>query len=404
MSKNIQLPYDTCFGCGGCFNVCPKGAITMTPDDYGYVHPSIDPDKCIECHLCEKVCTVYHPQQLHEPEEVLAAVTRDEDELKSVASGGLCTCLGREIINRGGVVYGCREKDFRTIRHVRVDNEKDLDLLKKSKYVHSDMGDAFKLIKADLDAGLSVLFVGTPCQVSGLYGYLRKPYEHLYTVDMVCHGVPSQKMLREQIEYYRKPGVDDFDSGFVQFRWKDPRYGIRFGIRFGINGKEIACEPEWRNPYMAAFNRGISYRENCFTCPFARSERVSDITAADFWGVGKKVESEFMDTDGVSMVFINTPKGQNLFESIKDLFRIESHTMEEAKRCNANLSHPAPRLDKRDEFLRLFKEKGIKEAAYVCLPKYRKMRNPLYRFLVNNRITASLYRVVKGVLKRKNSK
>lgn len=396
----IKLPYNSCFGCYGCFNVCPKNAIEVKPDMYGYMHPDIDTTKCIECHLCEKVCTVYHPQPLNPPKKVLAVVTKNKSELKSVASGGVCTILGREIIRRDGVVYGCYEENYHSIRHVRIDKDEDLDLLKRSKYVHSEIGNAFRLVKKDLEKGLEVLFIGTPCQVSGLYGYLRKTYENLHTVDMVCHGVPSQKMLCNQIELYYQPWMDNFKKGSVQFRWKDSRYGICYGIRFNIDNSTIKQQSEWRSPYMAAFSYGISYRENCYSCPFACGERVADITAADFWGLGKEVPSQFNAVDGVSMVLINTDNGARLFDTVKDCFMIESHTLEEASCRNANLRHPAPRPDRRDEFLRLFKERGIKAAAYACVPKYRKMCNPIYRYLISNKIVTKSYTIVKNILKK----
>lgn len=396
----IELPYDTCFGCGGCLNVCPKDAITMTPDKYGFVHPVIDGERCVECHLCEKACTVYHPQVLNMPIDVIAAVVKDKDELQSVASGGLCTELGRLVIRRSGVVYGCSEKDFHTIRHIRVESESDLDLLKKSKYVHSEMGHAFRMARKDLESGREVLFIGTPCQVSGLYGFLRKRYDNLSTVDMVCHGVPSQKMLHSQIEEFRKPEINRFDNGFVQFRWKDSRYGIRYGIRFGVDGKTIREEVEERNAYMAAFSCGISYRENCYSCPFARQERVSDITAADFWGIGSKVVSKFRDIDGVSLVLLNTEKGRRLFDGVKDNFDTEPHTIVEASRVNANLKHPAEKLPQRDRFLSIFEKKGIKAASYACVPLYRKNCSPVYRMMVRNQVIVLLYNFFKKRLKR----
>lgn len=391
----IKLPYETCFGCGGCDNVCPVRAIAMVPDKYGFVHPEIDTEKCIECHLCEKVCTVYHPQKLEEPRDVIAAVTNNYIELQSVASGGLCTQLGVEIIKRGGVVYGCSEKNYLNIQHIRVEKIEDLDLLKKSKYVHSSMGTVMKQVKKDLDNGQEVLFIGTPCQVSGLYGFLHKQYDNLYTVDVICHGVPSQQMLQSQMEAF---GISK--AVFVDFRWKSHN-GIRYGIRCRVNGKTIKEQSEWQSAYMAAFSCGISYRENCYSCPFARSARVADITAADFWGIGRVTPSKFTDTNGVSMVLVNTIKGKTLFEGVASNFEIENHTIQEASRCNTNLSHPAPIPEHRARFLEIFANNGIARASYECIPKHRKFQNPLYRFFIGLPIIVKLYSIAKSILNNK---
>lgn len=166
-------------------------------------------------------------------QKIFAAVERDKTEHKTVASGGLCTIISKEILKSGGVVYGCSEENYRNIRHIRIDDVSAIDLLKKSKYVFSDIYDSYTEIRKDLTDGKRVLFIGTPCQVSGLYGFLRKEYGHLYTIDLVCHGVPSQKMLIQHIESIPKLGKIEKSKGFVDFRWKT-RYGIRFGIRFGI--------------------------------------------------------------------------------------------------------------------------------------------------------------------------
>lgn len=402
----ITLPYDDCFGCGGCYNICPKQAITMTPDKYGYVHPVIDEQKCIECHMCENVCTVHHPQPLHQPINVWAAVAKKNDLFQTVASGGLCSVMTEYFLSGGGVVYGCGELNYRDIRHIRIDKLEDAGLLKNSKYVHSDMNDAMKSVKKDLIDGRKVLFIGTPCQISGLYGYLHKNYDNLTTIDLVCHGVPSQQMLRDQIEMYRKSDIQDFENGFVQFRWKT-RYGIRFGIRFGIRENLIKEELSDQNAYMSAFLSGISYRENCYSCPFATSERVSDITAADFWGLGNKtwaadkmIPSRFIDDNGVSLVIINTIKGKAMFEAVENRFELEEHTIEEATLNNCNLSHPSPCLPTRQKFLHTYVTKGIRAAAKASIPNYRRNTNPILRAIKSSKAARSIYRALKNLNQR----
>lgn len=268
------------------------------------------------------------------------------------------------------------------------------------------MNDAMKSVKKDLIDGRKVLFIGTPCQISGLYGYLHKNYDNLTTIDLVCHGVPSQQMLRDQIEMYRKSDIQDFENGFVQFRWKT-RYGIRYGIRFGIRENLIKEELSDQNAYMSAFLSGISYRENCYSCPFATSERVSDITAADFWGLGNKtwaadkmIPSRFIDDNGVSLVIINTIKGKAMFEAVENRFELEEHTIEEATLNNCNLSHPSPCLPTRQKFLHTYVTKGIRAAAKASIPNYRRNTNPILRAIKSSKAARSIYRALKNLNQR----
>ena len=375
----INLPHNLCYGCSGCLNICPKDAITMKEDEFGYRFPTIDLDKCIDCSLCEKVCPELNTYELSEPKSVLAAVCKDTYDHKTSASGGFATVLSRYIIEQGGVVYGCSEKNYKNIRHIRVDRIEDVDLLKRSKYVHSSIEHTYREALSDLKNGRQVLFVGTPCQISGLKGFLRKSYENLITVDVVCHGVPNMRMLAYDVENNPNfKGVDP-DKVFVDFRWKS-RYGIRYGIRFGIDGEVVSECVQPYDAYMYAFNQGISYRENCHRCPYAKKERIGDITVADFWGIKEIEDSKFKNSTGVSLLLINTKKGQEIFKQVADRFETELRTFEEAARRNANLSHPSNRPSNKDEFLQLWNRVGLHEALIKCDPSYKRAQNPIVKF------------------------
>ena len=319
----INLSKEKCCGCGACYNICPKDAISMNPDEYGYVYPQIDLHYCINCGLCDKVCPELKDNSLNEPQSVYALVCKAKENLQNSASGGFAAILSREIIQRGGVVYGCSESNFYTIRHIRVDKEKDLSLLKNSKYVHSDIMRTYEEAKKDLTQGKKVLFTGTPCQIAGLYGYLQKTYDNLLTMDLVCHGVSPMKMLKEQVLSYpeiRKLCLNDI---WVDFRWKVRsgshyriHYGLRTAVRSGDSFKVLREENDLVNAYMRCFLTGISLREHCLQCPYARKERISDITVGDFWGIGHVVPSAMCDQSGVSLVLVNTDKGILYFESV----------------------------------------------------------------------------------------
>ena len=168
--------------------------------------------------LCAKTCPVNHPVELRTPLRACAAVSRDEADLMSSASGGASSLLAQETLRRGGIVYGCAMESYRDIRHVRIDRAEDAWKIKGSKYVQSRIGEIYKQVRADLQAGREVMFSGTPCQVAGLRNYLRKAYPNLLLVDLVCHGVPSQKLLRDNIQsVLAESGVAVLPRNFCMF-------------------------------------------------------------------------------------------------------------------------------------------------------------------------------------------
>lgn len=391
----INLPHEKCYGCQGCRNVCPKDAISMEEDGCGYRYPSVDYDKCIRCGLCIKVCPELNSYDLNTPANVYAVVSKDKSIIKTTASGGFSSVLANYIISHGGVVYGCAEENFENIGHIRIDNTNNLDKIKNSKYVHSDIRLTYREAKADLDNGKEVLFTGTPCQISGLLGFLRKRYDNLLTMDLVCHGVPPMKMLREQVLSYPEVKGVPAEDIFVDFRWKEDirsgcgsiRFGLRTAIRSGKQVKVVRKENDTINSYMRCFQTGISLRENCLRCPYARKERVADITAADFWGLGRDINSEMLDLNGVSLILVNTSKGIHYFNEIKDAFAIQERTFEEAKLHNRCLSQPFERLKERDKFLKLCRENGMMTAAKATDSVHRFESNAIIQRLRKNRIS-----------------
>lgn len=392
----INLSHDECYGCQACLNICPRDAITMREDDYGYRFPRVDLEKCIQCNLCVKVCPELNQYTLNAPRKVYAAVVKDHEILDSAASGGFASILSRYIINDGGVVYGCSENNFEDIGHIRIANCEDLRKIRNSKYVHSDIRHTFRETKKDLDSGLKVLFTGTPCQISGLLSFLRKPYDNLLTMDLICHGVPPMKMLKEQVLSYPEIKGISPENIFVDFRWKEEIrsgcgsicFGLRTAIRSGDELKVIRKENDITNSYMRCFQTGISLRENCLNCPYARKERVSDLTAADFWGLGRYIPSDLFDLNGVSLVLINTNAGENAFNKIQDYFDIQRHSLEEAKLYNRCLSKPFARLNNRERFLEIYKKHGLILAAKKTDSIHKFESSKIIRLARKNRISS----------------
>lgn len=351
----IICPPEKCTGCAACMNVCPKEAITMQPTGVlRHMHPVIDPTKCIDCHLCEKTCPVNHPKELKSPLAAYAAVSRGYDDLMTSSSGGAAAAFAAEILDMGGVVYGCVQEHYRDIRHRRIDSHADAHKLKGSKYVQSDIGYIYKEVLADLKRKVPVLFTGTPCQIAGLRAFLRKDYDNLYLVDLVCHGVPSQHLLRENVESMLGSGT----TAYVNFRRKGTSIARMFGV-FVDNCSPVDENKQvfLKNSYITAFMHGLTFRDCCYSCRYATPTRGSDITIADYWGLGKTT----LKTDrGISLVLQNTDKGGELIDRLGQRCHLEERNAEEAITGNGQLQTPFPPPPHRTQFLEDYEKVGTK--------------------------------------------
>ena len=412
-----------CTGCAACASVCAHKAINMVEvPPHGYLHPKINNDLCVDCGLCSKTCPANNPPEFNSPLTAFAAISKNHDDLMSSSSGAASSVLATHIIKKGGVVYGSVEEDYTHIAHQRIDSLGDLPKIKGSKYVHSYTTDIFPKVKADLQQGLEVLFLGTPCQIAGLRKYLRKSYDNLTLVDLCCHGVPSQKFLRDDVEHlcdvtFRNKGdmSKPWDRWglYVTFRNKGDmskpwdRWGLyvtfrnkgdmskpwdRYGIYLSGKEKNMIISPFLKDNYITAFMSGLLFRENCYTCPYARAKRVSDITIADFWGYqGKQIKTD----DGISLLMPSTKKGMQLIASCQSAFYCEERLAAEAIKGNGQFNHPSSRPKERDTFLRMYSE-DMQEAYRIALRDY--IKNYKKRIL-----KGKVYKVLKplAVLKRK---
>lgn len=365
-------PKDKCTGCAACFNACGKKAITMTEDSCGYVHPQIDNELCVDCGLCTKVCPVNTKITLRYPLDCYAATVKSDEELLSCASGGMATELSRYVIDNGGVVYGCTGKDIRYVHHIRVDCKEDLQFLKGSKYVQSFIGETYKAVKNDLQTEKLVLFVGTPCQVAGLQGFLRqKDYPNLITADLVCHGVPSQRMLNDNISLYCKESEDIS----VWFRLKertssksDAPWRIAFGWFYKTCYMRTPCAIKYyKDPYMFGFLAPLTFRNSCYTCRYANISRCSDFTLGDFWGLG--ADAGFINGKGVSEVLINTEKASMIWKNILPSINNVQRDVVEAQMGNGQLQCPSRKHKNYNKFILLYPKLGLKQAIYSSLYK-----------------------------------
>lgn len=376
MLKEI-CPTEFCTACMACLNACAHSSITVIEDECGFRYPKIDTEKCTDCGLCRRVCPELNRRPLVFPMACYATSLKDSEELMKSASGGIAAALTHHVLKQGGIVVGCSGEDMRSVRHVIVRNLEEAHWLRGSKYVQSAIAsDLFKQIRAELIKGTKVLFIGTGCQTAGLQNFLLKPYENLITVDLVCHGVPSQRMLNETFDYYiaKYPGIDE---KHVEFRDKNGPKPNAGGIRFGwiasthTDGRtESFYCPKERDPYMATYltYKNPHLRECCYSCRYAGSSRQADLTIADFWGLHN--DCRLTGRPGISAVLVNTAQGADLFDSVRELMDVEQRDIQEAISGNNPLRRPGVRSKKRSKFIKIYTQYGfVKAAQKIAIPE-----------------------------------
>lgn len=371
---------EKCTGCFACSNICPKQCIEMREDEYGYIYPHIDEEKCIDCKLCQKTCPQNTKVEFKKPITAYAMCHKEERIRSNSTSGGAATTFYLHILRSGGVVYGANNIEDGSFSFIRIDNQEELDKLKGSKYVHCYVKDTFRKIKEDLENNLQVLFIGTPCQVAGLKNFLKKDFERLITIDLICHGVPSQKYLRDEIKLYGEEGIDK-----VTFR--DGKTG-NFTFNLYNNCKLKVSKPMEKSYYYKGFMDALFYRKNCYECIYAQPKRVSDITIGDFWGLKEDSKLYKNKSKGVSVLLPITQKGIELIEACKDEVELEERSVEEAVNGNTQLRIPSKVPKNYDKFMKYYLKEGFEKA-------YLKSRTLKQRIKANDFIMR-IYRKIKG--------
>ena len=333
-----------CAGCSACFAACPCGAISMTPDEEGFLIPSVLKESCVDCGRCTSVCPVLRHGQVDDSPNCFAARSLDRDVLMRSTSGGVFQELARETIACGGIVYGCAYDRRMEACHIGVETEDGVKMLGGSKYVQSDMKDCFREISAALKSGRKVLFSGTPCQVAGLRSFLGGGKGLLLTVEVICHGVPSP-MLFNQL----KDGLEALHGKLIGLTFRDKAKGWTNRSVTGLYGQGKIAEQGPISSYNQAFLKGLSIRKSCGHCEFTGGRSGADITLGDFWGI-EHVSSEMNDGLGVSAVLIHTRAGQEAF----DRLGVERLSVECEDVCKHNPSYQSMRSPnpKRDAYMR----------------------------------------------------
>lgn len=329
--------YTNCTGCRACEQICPVHAIDMKSQHEGFIYPVIDNQKCINCGLCKSSCPSNQIREDAHRYPDIYALKLKSDEILNSASGGAFFGIARHIIENNGVVYGVAYNPQWDVMHIRVDSLNDLPKLQGSKYVQSDTKNTFTQCKSDLSAGRTVLFSGTPCQIAGLYSYLKTDYPNLFTVDLICHGVPSPLLFKSYINWLEKKNKSHITE--YNFRSKAGGWGLNLLTK---TEKKTKISPPHFDPYYQSFLSGDTYRECCYVCKYSNLNRIGDFTIGDYWGI-EKVHPEFNDKRGVSLIFVNSEKAKSLFTQVADLYHICQSKIELAIPEQSNLKGPTLR-------------------------------------------------------------
>lgn len=374
---HILLEHTHCFGCRACEEICPKHCVSMKPDEGGFLYPAVDEKLCIHCGLCAEVCPMEHRSVSEESPCCIAYQAEDAVRAHST-SGGFFSAVSDRVLQAEGAVYGAAyDEDFR-VHHIRVEDKEQRDRLCGSKYVQSDLGHTLHAVADDLKDGRTVLFTGTPCQVSGLTNYLnraRVDTRGLITCDLICHGVPSPEIWKDYLSFISRKYKDKIR--FVNFRdkslgWHKPQ------LRIEMEGH---CQSltEGQDAFYQMFYSNCILRESCHNCPFSSVHRAADLTMADCWGIDRS-RPDLDDNKGLSLVLVNTEKGRNFLEECG--LTGEKIGLEDIRQ--PHLSHPAARSRHRDQFWQEYETKGFRYVLnkYGNYSIYRKMIKKIKRLIL----------------------
>lgn len=311
--KNINiLEKDECCGCGACYNKCPFDAITMEYDKEGFQYPKVVIEKCTNCGLCQNVCPSINGVYTHETKPDVYAAWSNNKLRKKSSSGGMFTIFAEEILERGGVVCGAAFDSEFKVEHIIAEKKETLEKLRGSKYVQSDTKRVYKKLEQILKTGRQVLFCGCPCQTAGLNSFLGKGFDNLLTIDLLCAGATSPGLF----EKYKAQVHGDKEIVDISFRNKD-RYGWIASMTVKYKDGKVYKRARNNDPFYAYFLKNIASRPFCETCKFSKLPRQGDITLGDFWNIAK-YKKVLDDGLGTSVVTINSKKGREVFEIIRD--------------------------------------------------------------------------------------
>lgn len=361
-----RINENECYGCGACANACAKRCIHLSESEKGFYVPILDRNSCNNCDMCETVCPVLNEKS---PEFVLSSaylfINGNDYNRRVSSSGGFVNAAAEYLMNNnnGAVVYGAAfDDDFKVVQKGISEYEKIYELM-GSKYVQSYVNESLlKEVKEHLDENTQVLYVGTPCQIAGLKSFLGKEYDNLYTIELICEGVPSPRVWREYLcDYYKNKEIRYIQFRYKFFGWWN--HGLR--IQFA---KDDYYSPTrgGTDPYMQCFMNNLSTSMACDHCRYRRKEHNGDFYIGDAWNVNR-IRSNMDDNMGITTVFANSLKAKKVMESLRDKHNIFEITIDEATRFRPDLFESMGNSEKKEMFFKCFEKYGFKKAYEFCI-------------------------------------
>lgn len=344
-----------CTGCGACAFKCPRNCISMQEDIVGQIYPIIDKIRCIECHSCETTCPILNEPILYKSQKAYAAWSNDVEERRTSASGGIAIEMYKKAVSDGWLAIGAVQNSDFSVTHKVTDRIDELSAFKNSKYVFSDAYAVFSKIKKTIAQGQKIIFIGLPCQVAALRK-LFKDDNNLLLVEVICHGTTPYSYLKQHVDML------SMKTGKVAVRmsFRDPTvftYTYTFTL-YDSKGKMFyAKRTKDGDTYQFGYHRAVTYRENCYHCKFARSERNADITIADYHGLGLVEQCSFTH-EKVSLILENSDKGSFFVKNLIScgFIHAEQRPINEPFLGESQLRHPTYKNK-----YRLIFEKNIKK-------------------------------------------
>lgn len=364
INVRLDVKKEVCFGCGACSNICKNGAIKMQMDEKGFFYPVFIPDLCTECELCEKVCPINNYQYQNEATYIYAVKNKSEVVRSQSASGGAFSAIAEYVLKNNGAVYAAKYTKDYSVEHVLIHNIEHLKFLRGSKYSQSNFHNNIPEVIRALSYKKIVAIVGTPCQIAAIKNLLKyvKHNAAVLLIDIVCHGVPSSKVFKLHIDLLEKKYGEC--AGY-RTRSKLQGWHHYFERYKACNGK-CYSKSELTQAYQVLFKSNLCLRESCYTCKYASTERVSDLTLGDFWGV-EKVFPEWDDDKGISIILVNSALGEKIYDEIAVRFDAKQTTMQNVRQ--RHLYEPCSRPQNTDDFWNIL----LNEGYYFAYKKYGRL-------------------------------
>ncbi len=371
-----------CCGCRACVEMCPQQCIVMKEDEETFLYPVINNELCTNCGLCSKVCPESDNsiKSVDSEQLVYVAINKDDGTVIKSSSGGAFSAI-IESLEEDYVFFGVSYDENLKVKHDSANTKEEYKKFLKSKYVQSDTNGCFKMVKNLMDSGKNVLFSGTPCQVAALKKVLgNKEYDNLILIDLVCHGVPSQKMFDMHLAALNNKKRSCIGYVFRNKKKFRGFYNSRSAeVVYSDGTSEIVSTD--KDAFLYAYYTRLNYRPICGVCKYANTDRISDITLGDAWGIEEKYP-ELNSLKGVSLVIANTQKGKNIVKTLlPDKMIMYPLTIEWARDNNAQLKNPTTFSCNRKKFFELLEKYGFEKAAKKIMPsKYKKYIKKVFNY------------------------